>query len=213
MNYTALIVAAGKGSRMGLGYNKVFYLLSEGKTVLEKTMDIFKKDPRCKQIVVVMRKDDVLRGVRNSDSGSTVHVVGGSTRQESVYNGLMATTQNRVLIHDCARPFLTQDCLDNLIEALEHEKACILAVPMKDTVKEVIDGYIVKTHQRENLMSAQTPQAFETDFIIKCYKKARALNLIATDDAQVVEMTSDQPVKIVLGNYFNQKITTIEDVK
>jgi len=212
MNYSVLIVAAGSGQRMGLGYNKVFYPLKEGVTVLQKTLRIFIEDKRCKQVVLVMGKEDLPRAVEENGTKKILYVLGGETRQESVFNGLMAVSEPQVLIHDGARPFLKQESLELLLTTLESEKACILAVPVKDTIKEVEDGYIVKTPPRKQLVQAQTPQAFETCLILDCYKKARKEKTEVTDDAQVIEMFSTIKIKIVEGDYGNIKITTMEDL-
>lgn len=213
MNYSALIVAAGKGKRMGLGYNKVLYRLEEGGTILQKTIQVFFKDQRCKQIIVVMNKEDLARCVKEQESGRIVHVKGGDSRQESVFNGLGAVTEDYVLIHDGARPFLPKGCIDDLLTALETEKACLLAVKAKDTIKVIEDGYVKETLNRQYLVHAQTPQAFETDFIISCYREGKKRGLTFTDDTQLVELVSDVKVKVVEGNYRNIKITTIEDIQ
>ena len=212
MDYSALIVAAGSGQRMGLGYNKVFYPLEEGVTVLQKTLQIFIEDYRCKQIVLVMSKENLPQAVEDNGTKKILYVLGGKTRQESVFNGLMAVSENQVLIHDGARPYLKKESLDQLLVTLKTEKACILAVAVKDTIKEVNQGYIIKTPPRNQLMQAQTPQAFETTLIRESYKKARNANTEVTDDAQIVELFGDTKIKIIEGDYGNKKITTMEDI-
>ena len=140
-------------------------------------------------------------------------VQGGSTRQESVYHGLVKVKNSYVMIHDGARPFLNQDLLDSIKNTLTTEDACLLMVPCKDTIKKVIDGYVETTYDRSTLMAAQTPQAFKTDLILSCTKKAMEENYTGTDDASLVEKYSDVKVKAVEGSYANIKITTIEDLK
>ncbi len=214
MKYSALIVAAGKGTRMGLGYNKMFYKLRKyGMTVLQKTTSIFMDDPQCAQIVIVTNQSDMPKIVLNHENQKIVHVNGGPTRQESVFLGLMAVSQDIVLIHDGARPWIDQESIDRLVNAMEHEKAAILAVKMKDTIKVIKDGYVEKTIDREQLINAQTPQAFETGLIINAYLKIFNKNIQVFDDAQAVELVTDTKVKIVQGSYLNNKITTIDDVK
>ena len=88
MRYSALVLAAGSGQRMKLGYNKVFYELENGKTVLDQALSVFKEDDRCKQIVLVCSTNDIVRISSQYVSGKVVVVLGGATRQESVYNGL-----------------------------------------------------------------------------------------------------------------------------
>ena len=118
-----------------------------------------------------------------------------------------------MLIHDGARPWVSQKNLDALLDALEKNPACLLMVPAKETVKIVEKGIVKQTLKREQLWMAQTPQAFDTRLIISCYKKAADLGIEATDDAQVVEETCDMPVMCVKGSYDNIKITTREDLK
>ncbi len=213
MDYSVLIVAAGKGTRMGLGYNKMFFTLKDGKTVLDQSIELFLHDVRCRQIVIVTNRVDMPRIVKSSESGKIVSVNGGDTRQDSVYNGLMAITEEIVLIHDGARPWLEIDCVNRLLKAMETEKACILAVDVKDTIKKVAGDYIANTVNREEHVLAQTPQAFLTSFILDCYHQAYAKHILATDDAQIVEMCSDQPIRVVKGDYKNIKITTQDDVQ
>lgn len=213
MRYSALVLAAGSGQRMKLGYNKVFYELENGKTVLDQALSVFKEDDRCKQIVLVCSTNDIVRISSQYVSGKVVVVLGGATRQESVYNGLKAVHEENVLIHDGARPWISKKNVDALLEKLAEHPACILMVPAKDTVKVVEKGIIKETLQRERLWLAQTPQAFDTPLIISCYKRAMDLGIQATDDAQVVELTCDMPVLCVKGSYDNIKITTKEDLK
>lgn len=213
MNYSVLILAAGKGTRMGLGYNKMFYNMDDGETVLQHSIQLFLRDDRCKQIIIVTNRADMPKIVLSSDSGKIMMVNGGDRRQDSVLNGLMAVKEDLVLIHDGARPYVKLDAIDRLLAEMENEKACILAVEVKDTIKKVKDGYIVETAERSEHMLAQTPQAFNTSFIIDCYSKAVLKDIEATDDAQIVEKVSQEKVKVVLGSLSNIKITTQEDVR
>ena len=214
MKYSALIVAAGKGTRVGLGYNKMFYFMKRyGQTVLEKVTQVFLDDPNCAQIVIVTNRHDMHKIVLRHEHGDIIHVNGGPTRQDSVLNGLMAVSQDVVLIHDGARPWIDHDSIDRLLQSMKTEKAAILAVKTKDTIKEVKDNYIVKTVDREYLQSAQTPQAFKTSLIIEAYVRANEQNIRVTDDAQVIELMTNIPVRIVEGSYLNNKITTKDDLK
>ena len=213
MRYSALVLAAGSGQRMKLGYNKVFYELENGKTVLDQALSVFKEDDRCKQIVLVCSTNDIVRISSQYVRGKVVVVLGGATWQESVYYGLKAVHEENVLIHDGARPWISKKNVDALLEKLAEHPACILMVPAKDTVKVVEKGIIKETLQRERLWLAQTPQAFDTRLIISCYKRAMDLGIQATDDAQVIELTCDMPVLCVKGSYDNIKITTKEDLK
>lgn len=213
MNYTALIVAAGSGSRVGLGYNKLLYKLKNGKTILEETVQTFLKDIRCTQVIIAANSDDMHTFTSLFTSGKVVFVRGGETRQESVYNGLKAVKEDHILIHDGARPWISRDCIDRLIHALSQYKACLLMVPVKDTIKVVKDGIVEKTLDRSQLRSAQTPQAFETSLIFQAYRKAQKEGIQATDDAQLVELCTNEKVREVMGSYENEKVTVIEDLE
>ena len=215
MNYTALILAAGKGKRTGLGYNKMFYFLKKyQQTVLEKSTNLFLHDPRCKQIIIVTNPHDMHSVVRGNENEKITHVNGGITRRESVLMGLMAVKEDVVLIHDGARPWLDEECVNRLLIAMESEKAAVLAVKLKDIIKRVENGYVVSTIDRLDLLNIQTPQAFDTNLILKVYSKADRQNLNIIDDAQALELIyPDVPIKVVDGSYLNNKITTIDDIK
>ena len=106
LDYTALIVAAGAGTRMGLGYNKAYYRMADGKTILEHTMDCFLQDEDCKEIVVVTDSEDFYHALGPDTIGKIVVVQGGASREESVWNGMKAVLCDTVFVHDGARPFL-----------------------------------------------------------------------------------------------------------
>lgn len=213
MKYSAVIVAAGVGQRMKLGFNKAYAKLSTGKTIIETTVEVFLQDPDCKQIVLVTDMEDPYSKQLSAQYGRLVVARGGATRQESVYSGLKGTLCDYVLIHDGARPYVSLELIERIKMALETEKAALLAISSKDTVKRVKDGYVLETYPRSELMLAQTPQGFETDLILECYKKAKKEGYLATDDASLVEYYSDVPVKIVEGSPSNFKITTPDDLR
>ena len=211
MNYSAIVLCAGKGSRSGLTYNKMLYRF-KNKTVYEMTMDIFLNDERCKQIVVVTTEEELVDLNKLMSSKKIDYVFGGKERQDSVYNGLQVVKEDYVLIHDGARPYLKKENIDDILECLNKNNACLLVVPVKDTIKVCMDGNIVKTLPREQLVQAQTPQAFKTELIKRCYQKGKDQNYIATDDASLVEYFKNIEVKAVLGSYSNIKITTPDDL-
>lgn len=211
MNYSAIVLCAGKGSRSGLTYNKMLYRF-KNKTVYEMTMDIFLNDERCKQIVVVTKEEELDDLKKLISSKKIDYVFGGKERQDSVYNGLQVVKEDYVLIHDGARPYLKKENIDDILECLNKNNACLLVVPVKDTIKVYMDGNIVKTLPREQLVQAQTPQAFKTELIKRCYQKGKDQNYIATDDASLVEYFENIEVKAVLGSYSNIKITTPDDL-
>lgn len=197
---------------MKLGYNKVYAELKDGRGILDTTVSVFLNDPDCEQIVIVTDIQDYLlhHGIMN---GKITLCKGGSSRQESVHNGLLAVTMDHVMIHDGARPFIEQEELDALKETLETQDACLLMVPCKDTIKKVIDGFVAETYDRSTLMAAQTPQAFKTSLIRRCMKRAIDEGFTGTDDASLVERYSTVRIKAVEGSYSNIKITTPEDLK
>lgn len=211
MNYSAIVLCAGKGSRSGLTYNKMLYRF-KNKTVYEMTMEIFLNDERCKQIVVVTKEEELDDLKKLISSKKIDYVFGGKERQDSVYNGLQVVKEDYVLIHDGARPYLKKENIDDILECLNKNDACLLVVPVKDTIKVCIDDNIVKTLPREQLVQAQTPQAFKTELIKRCYQKGKDENYIATDDASLVEYFENTEVKAVLGSYSNIKITTPDDL-
>jgi len=212
MEYAVVIVAAGSGTRMNLGYNKVFYELSEGVRVIDRSIQLFHNDDSCKEIILVLSEND-LQETFDTCKGKLVRARGGKTRAESVYNGLLAVGSEYVLIHDGARPFVTKECIDRLLDGLKDHPACILATPEKDTLKVVEDGVIRQTLNRSLVWHAQTPQAFKTDLIIRCVKEALDNNVAITDDAQAVELFSQQEVHIVMGDERNIKLTVPADLE
>ena len=209
MDYSCVIVAAGKGSRMNLGYNKVYYMLDD-KCILEHTIKAFKDDSDCKEIIVVCDIDDFKAHIKDDD---VILVNGGATRSDSVYNGLQKVSYEYVMIHDGARPYVSSKILDDTKQCLSKHNACVAMVDCKDTIKKVVDNKVVKTYVRSTLKNAQTPQSFKTSMIIEAYQKAIADNFVATDDASIYEVYGKDDVYVIEGSYDNIKITTIDDIK
>lgn len=212
MNYSAIVLCAGKGSRSGLNYNKMLYRFNN-QTVYEMTMDIFLDDPRCKQIIVVTKESEINDLKKLISSNKIDYIFGGKERQDSVYNGLQIVKEDYVLIHDGARPYLKMKNINDILDCLNENDACLLVVPVKDTIKMCQDDVVVETLPRPLLFQAQTPQAFKTELIKKCYQQSKDENYIATDDTSLVEHFTDVKVKTVLGDYNNKKITTPEDLQ
>ena len=210
--YSVIVLCAGQGKRTGLNYNKMF-LEFNGKTIYEMTLKNFLEDDRCQQIVVVCRDDERDDFKKLCYNSKIEFVCGGKERQDSVYNGLQVVSSEYVFIHDGARPYLKIEHIDKLLEEVRLHKACLLMVPCKDTIKEVVDGKVVKTLRRELLMQAQTPQVFETSIVKEAYKRGIESGYMATDDAQMVEVFSNVDVYAVIGDYDNKKVTTQEDLR
>lgn len=215
MNYTVCLPAAGRGSRTHLHYNKVFYKLPDGQTILEKTLALFLADPDCREVLIAAGPEEIeiVKELVGRDPRVKV-TAGGKERQESVYNLVREAHEDYVLIHDAARPYLDSESLERLKAALENEPACLLAIPAVDTVKIAHpDGTVASTPDRSLVWQAQTPQAFSRELILDCHEKARQADVLATDDAQLVELFGQVPVKLVMGSPANLKITRPEDLQ
>lgn len=215
MRYSVVIPAAGQGKRMKLNKNKQFLLLDD-KPVIIHTLEIFQNDDWCEAIVVV-GNDSELEQIRELTNLYRITklkriVPGGKERQQSVYNGLKALSGDViVLIHDGARPFVKTDYLHELVMEASRIKAAILAVPIKDTVKESSGSEVSRTVDRTNLWSVQTPQAFHLKEILEAHEWAEKSQFLGTDDASLMERLN-KTISIVKGDYFNIKLTTQEDI-
>lgn len=215
---SVVIAAAGKGTRMGLDKNKV-YLELQGRPVLAMTLQKFEESPLVDEIVVVTHKDEI--GYCRSEVterfcfGKVKAIVpGGTTRQQSVYNGLKQVSPDCgiVLIHDGARPFIDGTGIGDCIEAAGKYGAAVAAVPAKDTVKRSDDeDFVTETIDRNKLWYIQTPQAFRFGLILEAHRKAADEGFDGTDDAVLAERAGHK-VKLVTCNYYNIKITTREDL-
>ena len=218
MKHTCVIVAAGNGSRMNSNIPKQYILIND-YPVLYYTIKAI-EDSFIDDIILVVPAGDEeyikTEFVKKYHFQKVTAVVaGGSQRYESVYNGLSACKDSDyVYIQDGARPFANEDMLLRVKEGVEKERAVVAAVPVKDTIKEADEsGYGVRTLDRNKLWAIQTPQAFEYELIFDAYKTLESMDKTkVTDDACVVEMTTDVKVKFVMGDYENIKITTPEDL-
>ncbi|MDO9574409.1 MAG: 2-C-methyl-D-erythritol 4-phosphate cytidylyltransferase [Candidatus Contubernalis sp.] len=217
MLVSAVVAAAGKGKRMGEKVNKQ-YLLCGGKPVLAQTLLRLSQYPFNKIVVAVAPGEEefcqkeIIEPLK-LDIPITV-ISGGKERQETVYKALkiLAPQTEVVLIHDGARPFITQGLLGQSVEAARVYGASVVAVPVKDTIKRTDkEGFVVDTPTRSLLWSAQTPQAFLFPLICEAYGKALEQGFLGTDDASLVERLGHR-VRIVQGRYENIKITTPQDL-
>lgn len=214
--YSALILAAGIGSRMELGYNKMLYLL-QGQPVVIHTMKKFLSDANCSQVILVVNEleVDIIRQVlaeANMNDDKIEIVKGGSERQYSVYNGLQAVREEVVLVHDGARPFVTHEMITQCYELAKNGHPSIVAVPVKDTMKRVINGMVVETPNREEMYSVQTPQASPTRLLKQAHEAASVAAFLGTDEASLIEKYTNTSVHVVKGAYTNIKLTTPEDL-
>lgn len=207
----AVIVGAGNSRRMGV--DKVFLRLA-GEPLLTWSVGICQQCELIDQIVVVLNERSLGLGrelVAEKDWSKVKKVcLGGKRRQDSVRQGLKHLIDCKwVVIHDCARPFLTAELIRDGLEAAQKTGAATAAVPVKDTVKlGSDDGIVVETLSRERLWSVQTPQVFRFDIISNAHEQ---ITDDVTDDASMVEYLG-YTVKLYMGSYSNVKITTPEDV-
>ena len=205
MKYDAIVVASGKGERAKLGFNKVFYKMKNGKTVLENACSTFVNDDDCENIIIVTEEKEKVF------INKKIKIIkGGKLRSNSVYNGLTLCESEYVFIHDGARPFLTKEDVEKLKEEIVKYDGVMLAKKAIDTIKLVKDGMVQETLERENIYHALTPQAFKTELIKQAYETLDVTN--CTDDANVFEKYNHH-VKVIEGNPNNIKLTTEEDFK
>ena len=217
---SAIILAAGRGQRMGTELPKQFLSMGDDM-LLTKTIRVFEESRVIQDIVLVTSEEWVgfcrteiveregFRKIRKI-------VTGGKERYDSVYQGLLACPNaDYVFIHDGARPFVTEDILVRTQEAVEKYEACAVAVPSKDTVKIADEnGFVENTPPRKNVWNIQTPQAFSYPLIRAAYEVVRDNDMTGiTDDAMIIEKSGLAKVKLVMGSYYNIKITTPEDMK
>ena len=206
-----VIVAAGTSQRMA-GINKLFAPL-RGKPLLAWSVDICQRCSLIQQLVLVLNHRDLARGQKLKVERGWSKVTlcpGGARRQDSVGEGLRRIRDcDLVMIHDGARPFLTLDLIKNGLKIVKETGAAVAVVPVKDTIKLVVDERLVgETLQRDKLWAAQTPQMFSFDVIMRAYE-----NLLeeVTDDATAVERLGHK-VQLYMGDYKNIKVTTTEDL-
>ena len=240
MYYIAVILAGGIGARVGGGVPKQLLPLQDGKSVLEHAVDAFEQSPHIDEICIVMHPDYIIHAEQMllANAWQKVrHIIpGGKERWESSVNAirLYMNQQNSLpfregagvglLLHDAARPFVSQEIIANVCEALKEHEAVTVAIPSTDTVYEMVDRKVARIPQRSTIMRAQTPQAFRLELIAEAYAKALGVDslsaeacaeahLPATDDCGVAfNHLPEVSVHIVLGEEQNKKITFKEDI-
>ena len=224
MKTAAILLGAGSGTRMGSEVKKQYLTLC-GKPLMYYAIYEFENSFVDDLILVVAPGDEdyVQREIieRYDLKKVTALVAGGRERYHSVWNGLQAVRgAEYILIHDLARPFVTEDMMLKGLNAAKETGAAVVGVPVKDTIRITDrDGMGIDTPNRGSLWAAQTPQVFEAELIRSCYRKLHANEEVIlsqgkqiTDDGQVVELFSDRRVKMVEGAYFNMKVTVPEDL-
>ena len=212
----AVIVAAGRGSRMGLGRNKVLAPLA-GVPVIVRTVRAFEATGLFDGGIVVVTGPEDLAQMR--DLFARFHVgasltLGGADRQESVFLGLMATNPSAdvIAIHDGARPLVTREVIERTIKSAQRFGSGVAAVMLKDTVKRVdAEGVVVDTPRRDALRAVQTPQTFDARLIREAHARFSQGAERATDDAMLAEWAGHR-VRLTEGDVENIKLTTPEDM-
>ena len=204
MSTVAIIVAAGKGNRAGGKVHKQWRTIA-GKLVVDWSIDTFKNHDLVDFVIVVLPPNKTL------DRSDVITCTGGNSRSASVYKGLIAAknlSPDKVLIHDVARPAVSEDIITDIILAINEETGAAPGLPISDAIWEVSDGEIEKTLDRNFIFRAQTPQGFPYSKIIKAHEAQSSHS--AFDD---VELAKKFGLKVILktGHKDNMKITTPED--
>jgi 2-C-methyl-D-erythritol 4-phosphate cytidylyltransferase len=214
---SAIIVAAGRGTRMGPDIDKLFFEVA-GQPVVAHTWAKFDSAASIDEVVIVVRAglEQAFRdiGAKLSLKKSHRFAVGGTERQDSVWNGLQALSAGAevVAIHDGARPCVSHELIEQTIRAARESGAAVAAQRVTDTIKQSDDGAIIsRTVDRSKLWSVQTPQAFRVSVIRQAIATARERGLNLTDDTAACELIT-RPVKLVESKQPNPKVTVPGDL-
>lgn len=207
---SAIIPAAGSSRRMKSNLNKQFMFIA-GQPVLTRSLLSLRE--HVEEFIILSRpgEEELCRECARHYIDNYKIVVGGTTRQESVYNGLLHCRGDYVLVHDGNRPLASADLVQRVIAAAREHSAAIPALPVVDTIKEVQDQQVVSTLPRHKLWAVQTPQVFKRELLLAAHTRARHENFLGTDDASLVEAMGE-PVAVVPGERTNLKITTPDDI-
>lgn len=218
LNLWAVIPAAGSGSRFSKSELKQYQII-ENKTVLEHTVERLNALPLSGYVLAIGKQDDLAQSLAFTAKDKAHFCLGGAERVNSVLNALdylseIASEDDWVMVHDAARPCVSQQCLENLVSvAIESGQSAILAIPVRDTLKSVETGtQISKTVDRSKLWQAQTPQMAKLGVLKKAIEYALASNLNITDEASALEFALET-VHVVQGRSDNIKITYPDDLE
>ncbi|MDD3413265.1 MAG: 2-C-methyl-D-erythritol 4-phosphate cytidylyltransferase [Lachnospiraceae bacterium] len=221
----AIILAAGQGKRMNSEVHKQYLMLCQ-RPVLYYSLKAFEDSPCIDEIVLVVGEGEEKYCLKEIIEKYSFHKVvsvvkGGKERYHSVFNGISAISDcDYLYIHDGARPFVTGEMIQNCFQEVEKSGACVVGVPVKDTIKLVDENKNIKETLNRNLLwSIQTPQVFTFSVIKKCYeelirneKQILESGISITDDTLLVEHFTSQNISVLEGSYKNIKITTPEDL-
>lgn len=183
---------------------------------MKRTVACFERHDAVGSIVVVVPEEDIDRAqeILSGTPKPLRFAKGGTTRQESVFNGLILSKESdRVLIHDGVRPFVTGELISRVLAGIEDFDACIPGLAVTNTLKEVSGGLVVRTVPRSNMYGVQTPQCFRTERILAAHAWAREKGFVdATDDSALIEAIGGK-IRIVEGDPLNMKITLRQDME
>ena len=213
---SVIVLAGGRGKRMGSATSKQYIELN-GKPILYYTLKKFIDNKLINKIILVIPEDEIeyckKEVLEKYDLRVDEVAFGGKERQDSVYNGLKkAEGSDIVLIHDGARPFISDEIIDKGIKYAEIYKAAAPGVMPKDTIKiKDNKNFSIDTPLRSSLVAVQTPQVFDYNMICECHEKVKEQNIQVTDDTMVAELFGNK-VYLYDGEYTNIKITTPEDL-
>tara|TARA_A100001015_G_scaffold249656_1_gene287692 strand:+ start:2550 stop:3713 length:1164 start_codon:yes stop_codon:yes gene_type:complete len=208
-----IILCGGLGNRFDKSLPKQFFKIND-QSILQINLKIFKSNKKISEIIVVSSKKFLLKTKELSENYTKNVIIGGSTRQISVKNGLEYAGRfnpDYVLIHDCARPFIDNKLINNLIQKTKKDQGCIPVIPINDSIKK-IDEKTKKIFDidRNNMFKVQTPQSFPYKKILNAHSLVESINY--TDDASIANKHNLSIVTII-GNHDNIKITTKEDIE
>jgi 2-C-methyl-D-erythritol 4-phosphate cytidylyltransferase len=217
--YWVVIPAAGVGARMGVDIPKQYISIND-KTIIEYTIDCFIERDEIEGVVIAISKtDEYWPDMEISSHRKIITAPGGDERYQSVFNGLKvlqdkADDNDWVLVHDAARPCLSQSAIDRLmINLRKNDVGGILALPCRDTMKRANEsGDIVETVERDSLWHAQTPQMFKYGKLKTAIEKVLSEDIVVTDEAMAMEFSGYKPM-LVQGHQENIKVTHKDDLK
>lgn len=212
MSNTAIILAAGNGTRMKADKSKLLLEINN-MTVIERTVKTFSSIDEIDNIIVVVRKNDIPLFKEVLLKYNVTYCIGGSSRQESVSNAVKAIDAcDMLIIHDGARPLVTAKEITSTLKAAMKHGAAAVGVPVKDTIKVIDkDNKIIDTPERSSLIAIQTPQIFKFDKYVSAMNLATEQGKDFTDDCKLLE-NMNESAYVVIGEYSNIKITTPEDI-
>lgn len=207
---SVILLAGGSGTRMGSPTPKQFLTLGT-KPIACHSFELFVQMPNIHEIVVVCPPES--RHFFMSDASKPISfALPGNRRQDSVYNGLQATTYDLICIHDAARPFIDERLVNKALEAGSQYGAAAVGLPIKFTIKEIDSHHFVQqTPDRSKIWEIQTPQVLHRDILIQGFQYAHQHGITVTDDVSLAELIQ-KPVKLVEGSPFNVKITVPSDL-